>query len=162
MGDSRYLASFLKPATSQNEQSMLHHIIYMSRGIQPMQDHELRALLEQAQQANAEQDITGALIYGDHQFMQIIEGEESRLASLYAKLLNDPRHTSVVKLADKQINERSFSSWSMAFHAASPEEFSELAGYAEPETLELKKPTLSAADTLLLEMMQSFVLKKTD
>ncbi|MBT9395356.1 BLUF domain-containing protein [Hymenobacter sp. NST-14] len=140
---------------------MLHHLIYMSREAQPLQEPELKHLLVQAQQANAAQGITGVLIYGDQQFMQIIEGEEASLARLYAKLLNDPRHTSVVKLADKQISQRSFASWSMAFQVASPEEFRKLRAYTAPEQLELQKPTMSAADALLLEMMQSFVLKKS-
>jgi hypothetical protein len=44
-------------------------------------------LLTQAREANAQQNITGAFVYGDGQFMQIIEGEEPALVMLYACLL---------------------------------------------------------------------------
>jgi hypothetical protein len=136
----------------------MHHIIYMSRGVAPMSEDELRTLLQQARQDNERYQITGALVYGDGQFMQVIEGEEKDLALLYAKLLNDPRHTNVVKLADKYIAARSFQDWSMAFRTVSDAAFAELAGYQTPEELNLQVPHLSAADALLLEMMKSFVL----
>jgi hypothetical protein len=136
----------------------MHHIIYMSRGSQAMTDDELRTLLLQARSANEEQNITGALVYGDGQFMQVIEGEESVLAALYSKLLTDTRHMNVVKLADKQISQRSFGEWSMGFRPVSAEGFSELAGYIEPDQLDLRVPGLSSADALLLQMMKVFVL----
>lgn len=136
----------------------MHHIIYMSRGRRPMSDEELRTLLEQARAANEQQGITGALVYGDGQFMQVIEGEETMLAALYAKLLADPRHTGVVKLADKQIPQRSFADWAMAFEPLAMTDFEKLAGYVKPRELQLNVPGLSAADALLLEMMKVFVL----
>lgn len=136
----------------------MHQIIYMSRGVEPMNEDQLRDLLLQARTANEAKSITGALIYGDDQFMQIIEGAEQDLVLLYAKLLNDPRHKNVVKLADKEIMQRNFSQWSMAFNAVSPEEFAQLQGYVEPDALDLKAPGLNAADSLLLEMMKSFIL----
>ncbi|WP_375436077.1 BLUF domain-containing protein [uncultured Hymenobacter sp.] len=136
----------------------MHHIIYMSRGVHPMSEAELRVLLEQARRENTRQGITGALVYGDGQFMQIIEGEESVLATLYAKLLQDPRHVHVVKLADKQIAHRSFQDWSMGFQVVSAEDFATLAGYVEPSQMDMQAPGLSAADTLLLQMMKTFVL----
>jgi len=136
----------------------MHHIIYMSRGVRPMSEDALRELLQKARTDNERQSITGALVYGDGQFMQIIEGDESVLAVLYAKLLQDPRHINVVKLADKQIAQRSFQDWSMGFQVISAEAFSELAGYVEPEKMDLQAPSLSAADALLLQMMKSFVL----
>ena len=137
----------------------MHHIIYLSRATQSMSDEELATLLTQAREANARQDITGALVYGDGQFMQIIEGEEATLAMLYAKLLQDGRHGQVFKFADKPIAQRSFADWSMAFRPLSPEQFAELAGYLTPEQLNLQAPGLSATDGMLLQMMKTFVLQ---
>jgi hypothetical protein len=136
----------------------MHHIIYMSRGVRPMSEQELLTLLEQARNENERQGITGALVYGDGQFMQIIEGEESLLAALYAKLLQDFRHMNVVKLADKQIGQRSFQQWSMGFQVVSADTFAELAGYVDPVQMNMDVPGLSAADALLLQMMKTFVL----
>ena len=52
----------------------MHHIIYLSRATRRPTDDELAILLTQARAANAQQNVTGALVYGDGQFMQIIEG----------------------------------------------------------------------------------------
>ena len=124
-----------------------------------MSDEELAALLTQAREDNARQNITGALVYGDGQFMQIIEGEEATLAMLYARLLQDNRHGQVFKFADKPILQRSFADWSMAFRPLSADQFQELAGYVSPEHLDLRAPHLSATDDMLLQMMKSFVLQ---
>lgn len=137
----------------------MHHIIYLSRATQSMSDEELKTLLIQAREANARQDITGALVYGDGQFMQIIEGEEAALAMLYAKLLQDERHGQVFKFADKPIAQRSFADWSMAFRPVSAAQVAQLAGYLTPEELNLQAPGLSATDDMLLQMMKSFVLQ---
>lgn len=124
-----------------------------------MSDEELAKLLTQAREANARQNITGALVYGENQFMQIIEGDEATLAMLYAKLLQDGRHGQVFKFADKPIAQRSFAEWSMAFRPVSAEQFAQLAGYLTPEELNLQAPGLSATDDMLLQMMKSFVLQ---
>ncbi len=137
----------------------MHHIIYLSRATRSMSDEELTTLLAQAREANAQQGITGALVYGDGQFMQIIEGEEAALAMLYAKLLQDERHEQVFKFADKPILQRSFADWSMAFRPVSTEQFQALQGYVAPEKLDLSAPGLSATDDMLLQMMKSFVLQ---
>jgi hypothetical protein len=137
----------------------MHHIIYLSRATRPMSDEELATLLTQAREANARQNITGALVYGDGQFMQIIEGEEADLAMLYARLLQDGRHGQVFKFADKPILQRSFADWSMAFRPVSAEQFQALQGYVAPEQLDLSAPSLSATDDMLLQMMKSFVLQ---
>ncbi|RPD45224.1 BLUF domain-containing protein [Hymenobacter sediminis] len=137
----------------------MHHIIYMSRSVQSLGDEQLRTLLEQARQANTQAQITGLLVYGNGQFMQVLEGEEAALQALYQKLQADPRHAGVVKLADKAIEHRSFSEWSMGFHAATPAEFAQLTGYVAPEQVELNRVGLSEADTLLLQLMHSFVLQ---
>jgi hypothetical protein len=137
----------------------MHHIIYLSRASRPMSDDELANLLRQAREANAQKNITGALVYGDGQFMQIIEGDEATLAMLYAKLLQDERHGQVFKFADKPIAQRSFADWSMAYRPVSVEQFTQLAGYVTPEELSLQAPSLSATDEMLLQMMKSFVLQ---
>lgn len=137
----------------------MHHIIYLSRATRPLRDEELATLLTQAREANARQNITGALVYGDGQFMQLIEGDEATLAMLYAKLLQDERHGQVFKFADKPIAQRSFADWSMAFRPVSAEEFTKLVGYLAPEELNLQAPGLSATDGMLLQMMKSFVLQ---
>lgn len=137
----------------------MHHLIYMSTAVQPLSDAELSALLHQARLRNEQDNITGALVYGDGRFMQIIEGDKAALDDLYARLLSDQRHVGLVKLADKEVAERSFADWSMAFRPVSDEEFRDMVGYVAPTQLNLQPTNLSAADALLLQMMRSFIMQ---
>lgn len=141
----------------------MHHILYLSKVIAPLEEAELVRLLEEARANNKRRNITGILVYSDRQFMQLIEGEEADLASLYAKLAQDPRHTGVIKLADKPIVTRSFSEWSMAFRFVSPAEFTALAGYLPLAQVNFhaKSLSLSATDTSLLQMAKDFVCAPT-
>jgi len=136
----------------------MYHLIYMSSAVQPLYDDELAALLEQARRRNELDNITGALVYGDGRFMQIVEGEKSALDDLYNRLSQDKRHVGLVKLADKEIETRSFAEWSMAFQPVSDEAFLTMAGYLSPHQLDLQRDNLSAADALLLQMMKSFIM----
>ena len=135
----------------------MHHIIYMSTASWPMTDIELKELLTQAQQGNDRRGITGALVYGDGQFMQIMEGEQAALEALYAHLGQDRRHKGLFKLADRPIAERRFSEWSMAFQAVSPAEFEQLVGYVAPVRLAQQLPDLGAADSPFVERMRNLV-----
>lgn len=122
-----------------------------------MTEAELSELLTQAQQGNTQRSITGALVYGDGQFMQIMEGEQAVLEALYAHIGQDRRHKGVFKLADRPIPARRFSEWSMAFQVVSPAEFSQLVGYVAPSQLSQQMPDLGAADSLFLERMHTLV-----
>lgn len=122
-----------------------------------MTEADLAELLAQAQRGNAQRGITGALVYGDGQFMQIMEGEQATLEALYAHIKQDRRHTGLFKLADRPIEARRFAEWSMAFQVVSPAAFQQLAGYVEPTRLADHLPDLGAIDSLFLERMRALV-----
>jgi hypothetical protein len=135
----------------------MHHIIYMSTASRPMTEEDLTELLTQARAGNAQRGITGALVYGDGQFMQIMEGEQATLEALYAHIGQDCRHTGLFKLADRPLEGRRFAEWSMAFQVVSPAAFQQLAGYIEPARLADQMPDLGAADSLFLDRMRTLV-----
>ena len=137
--------------------TMLHHIIYMSQARQPMTQVALAELLQQAQQANEQQHITGVLVYGGDQFMQVMEGEQSVVEALYARIVKDSRHKNPFKLADKAIAERSFSTWLMAFERLTSAQFTQLVGYLAPEQLVHHLPEFGAVDTLLMHKLRELV-----
>lgn len=136
----------------------MHHIIYMSTASWSMTDTELEELLRQAQQGNERMGITGALVYGDGQFMQIMEGEQAALEALYSHLGQDPRHKGLFKFADRAIPARRFSDWSMGFQVVSPAAFAQLLGYVAPAQLAQQLPDLGAADSLFVDRMRELML----
>lgn len=134
----------------------MHHIIYLSTAAQPLTDDDLTLLLAQCRRNNAQLGVTGALVYGDGQFMQIMEGEHAAVQELYQRLKSDPRHTGLMKLADKDIPHRSFGSWQMAFERVNPEMLSGLANYTTPAEMVRTLPgSQSAADALLFSMLKA-------
>jgi hypothetical protein len=134
----------------------MHHIIYLSTATRPMADETLALLLAQCRRNNERLNVTGALVYGGGQFMQIMEGSQVAVQALYQRLEADPRHTGLMKLADKDIPHRSFGTWQMAFERVSPEALTALAGYTTPAELVRTLPgSQSAADALLFSMLKA-------
>ncbi len=137
----------------------MHQLIYMSTAAQLLTDGELQLLLEQARRNNAQYDVTGLLLYHEGRFMQLLEGSAEMVKALYARIEQDPRHTDTAKLADKEVEARSFPNWSMAFRPVHTQDFVNQAGFSLPEHMQLPEQGLSGADALLLKLMQEHMLR---
>lgn len=137
---------------------MLHHIIYLSRATVGFNDQQLQQLLRQANARNQTLNVTGILLYGQEQFLQVLEGEQTQVQALYESIRQDPRHRDVTTFADKEIQQRAFAGWAMAYHPQDPQQFKEFAGLVSPTELLLEQPNLTQADSQLLQLLRSFVL----
>lgn len=135
----------------------MHHIIYMSQAKEPFNTVELVVLLAQARIFNAQHSITGSLIYGNGQFMQVLEGEQAVISALYERIAADSRHEAVVKLVDMPLAKRSFSQWSMAFHELSPEHYEDLLGYVMPHQWEQLTRGVQSVNAPLLAQMHALL-----
>jgi len=138
----------------------MYHIIYSSQAKEAMTLTTLVVLLMQARALNERQFITGALVYGDGQFMQVMEGEEAVVKDLYERVAKDPRHHDVRTLAEGPIATRSFAQWSMAFGEVPAAEFQVLqrvAAYQTPAQLVSQLATSKAAEASLLAKMKELV-----
>ena len=107
---------------------MTYQIIYSSEATIPMQSHDLEELLDRARSSNAIHGISGALVYSDGMFLQILEGESGKLQALMAKILKDVRHEAVTILREGEVPSAQFSSWGMAYVSATPEQAARWAG----------------------------------
>lgn len=137
---------------------MLHHIIYLSRATVGFNDQQLQQLLAKSSAHNLTLGITGMLLYGQEQFLQVLEGEPERVRTLYERIRQDPRHRDVTTFADKEIAHRAFAGWAMAYHPQDPQQFQRFAGLISPAELLLEQPNLTQADQHLLQLLRSFVL----
>ncbi len=75
----------------------------------------LMRLLYHSYSNNQALGITGALIYENSKFGQVIEGLEKDIEALWQKIQKDSRHKNVRLIESKTISERSFSKWTMVF-----------------------------------------------
>ena len=90
-------------------------LVYASTATELFPSRELLELLRQARDHNAAAGITGLLLYKKGIFMQALEGEETAVRAVYAKIGQDPRHHHVSTLLAIPTNERQFPQWSMGF-----------------------------------------------
>jgi hypothetical protein len=75
---------------------------------------ELADLFARARSNNQRRDITGALLVSQEWFVQVLEGDESAVRSLFATIETDPRHEDVELLSTEPAAPRVFARWSMA------------------------------------------------
>lgn len=81
---------------------------------------EVDALLTVARIRNAHLRITGALLFNDGCFAQILEGQSDDLSWLFASISADPRHCNVTLLQRAAVAERAFPDWAMQYVEAEP------------------------------------------
>ena len=108
--------------------SSLFRCIYSSIASARFHEDDLPVLLTKARLANAERGVTGMLAYINGNFLQVIEGEESSIDALFAKISADERHKRILVLAREPIAKRSFADWSMGFETLLPADMEVLIG----------------------------------
>jgi len=73
------------------------------------------AIASKSEKHNALHGITGVLTLHKGRFAQVLEGPETALRLLMARIMADLRHHTVVNLFDGPIAKRRYADWSMAF-----------------------------------------------
>ena len=91
------------------------NLIYASTNSYPFSEDELLSLLETSHENNAERNITGMLVYGNGDFLQVIEGEEDQINTLFNIIKQDHRHKNITLIAKTHITQRTFTDWKMGF-----------------------------------------------
>ncbi len=111
----------LTELSEANNGKMLHgeHIIlrltYISRYNNHNENGEVARILAQAQQNNARNGITGALIFNHNYFLQSIEGARPMINELLRKLIKDDRHFSLQVIECCEVEQRRWNKWSMKY-----------------------------------------------
>ena len=90
-------------------------VVYASAGRHLFSSKELTDLLARARTNNQAAGVTGLLLYHRGSFLQVLEGEESVVNSLYERIAKDPRHNRCVVIKRSTVEVRSFADWSMGF-----------------------------------------------
>jgi CheY-like chemotaxis protein len=89
-------------------------LVYCSRAMRALSEDEWEKLLGKARRFNAAQQITGVLLYRAGRYVQLLEGPEAAVRRLFARLVQDPRHTQVVTVQVVAAARPYFADWSMA------------------------------------------------
>ena len=133
---------------------------YVSTATKSMSKRALETLLEECRHNNSMMGITGMMLYGNKTFIQVLEGQEDAVESLFEKIKNDPRHTDVKSLRKRTITRREHSDWSMGFKQISPEDLREIKGLDDFSESDLNAEKLSGQSKKVEALMSHFRSQK--
>lgn len=94
----------------------MHSVIYISTAVKGLSKDHIHFMLLMAKQFNKENNISGCILFHDNHFIQLIEGKEADITSLYARIQADQRHFDVKTLLETKSEDRLYQNWSMAFY----------------------------------------------
>jgi len=96
-----------------------HALIYVSRSNSNVHDSSaseiIRSILAQSRAKNARLGVTGALLFSEGYFCQVLEGERAAIEEIFNAIESDPRHRDVTLLTFRPSAPRRFPDWSMAY-----------------------------------------------
>lgn len=96
----------------------LFRLVYCSRNTIPAQGDDVAAevanILAASRLNNARDGVTGALLYSDGCFAQVLEGGLSVVQRTFERIQRDTRHSNVVVLEARRAEARIFGMWDMA------------------------------------------------
>lgn len=90
-------------------------LIYISTAIKKFSEYEINELLAFSRKKNKQNNITGFLIIKGKTFIQVIEGENINVDSLFEKIKDDDRHENILTIEKREISKRLFEEWDMGF-----------------------------------------------
>ena len=81
---------------------------------------EVDRILVVARKRNPLVDVTGALLFNEDWFVQLLEGSFHAVMATYHRIALDPRHEGVELLHQGSVEQRRFPDWSMGFVGHAP------------------------------------------
>ncbi|UOQ69389.1 BLUF domain-containing protein [Hymenobacter volaticus] len=112
-------------------ETSVYHVLYRSQTKLGLVLPDVEALVNWSRHYNHEHHLTGLLLYSDDRFVQLLEGEEIAVRTLFARIQQDARHTQVVTLSEGPGPQRWFAEWSMAWGQIDPLELEQVLGTVE-------------------------------
>jgi hypothetical protein len=94
---------------------LLVRLIYASRVTAAMNTLQIKDVLAKSQRNNAQNGLTGALVFTGGMFLQCLEGHRREVNTVYHRIAADPRHREPALLAFEEIEQRDFGAWSMGY-----------------------------------------------
>ncbi|WP_119288539.1 BLUF domain-containing protein [Azohydromonas sediminis] len=87
---------------------MFERLVYVSRAAPGVGARDAYDIVRTAHNRNSQLGLTGALVFVDGHFVQVLEGDAFHLRQRFAVIAADPRHTDVQVREHVAIDERLF------------------------------------------------------
>jgi hypothetical protein len=106
-------------------------LVYISTATILFSDAQLVTLLERSRKKNTQLGLTGMLLYNDGCFIQVLEGSNTAVHGMFNTIAADLRHHSVSQLVEREIEDRQFDDWAMAFQNLKDPSVHQIPGYSQ-------------------------------
>ena len=90
-------------------------VTYVSVADPLIGDDDIAAILVSACRNNARDELTGALVYNGHNFLQLLEGPDEKVEACLAAIRRDPRHSGMIEVRRRAVETRDFGEWAMLY-----------------------------------------------
>ncbi|MEA2999125.1 MAG: hypothetical protein QOH04_2658 [Sphingomonadales bacterium] len=99
----------------------LFFLLYVSRSLLRLPDEagEVDRIIAVARPENERLGVTGALMFTQAHFAQVLEGDQAAVETLMERIRRDPRHDTVTIVSAAAREARLFPRWSMAYSGGS-------------------------------------------
>lgn len=64
-------------------------------------------------------NITGVLLYGEGSFIQVLEGGDDEVDTIFEKMEQDIRHKNIIVMINDAVEQRNFPNWATGFTSIS-------------------------------------------
>ena len=124
-------------------------IVYFSQAVEPF---DIESLLEQSIRNNLKWDITGMTFYVRGNIIQVLEGEEQAVETLYRRIEADDRHHKVERILTRPVTQRLFKDYSMGYESISHSQLEEIKAAFPLD----KSETTAEEEPLVLRIIRTF------
>ena len=93
----------------------LIELIYYSFPLRTFREADIHRMLSLIRPKNQAMDVTGMLLYANQQFLQVLEGRRQDVNHIFQSISHDARHHDVNLVSVRNIQQRNFDNWDMAF-----------------------------------------------
>ena len=90
-------------------------VTYVSVADPLISEEDIAAILMSARGNNARDELTGALVYNGHNFLQLLEGPDEKVEACLAVIRGDPRHSGMTEVRRRTVDTRDFGEWAMLY-----------------------------------------------
>lgn len=94
---------------------MVYQLIYTSIATPALDDFTLREIAQSSSYNNQEVGVTGLLLFHDNSILQVLEGDEMSVYSLYGSIKRDKRHIDCKILSSRMGLKREFPNTFMGY-----------------------------------------------
>ncbi|MCZ4319205.1 BLUF domain-containing protein [Aequorivita viscosa] len=90
---------------------MLYTVCYISNAISLWENGQLQDFFESVVKRNNALDISGLLLYHEGTFVQVLEGDQITVDSLFSAVKSDTRHNQLTVMMEREIKHRIFKNY---------------------------------------------------